>query len=179
MHRTALMLCLEKKNQIKQKQHQNWFMRFCGKTTVLSSLETQFIFALGCSLEFWAKGTYSEVIYPRPKELHHKPEIKHILCSFWSRIKTADLLYLNARIKNQAGKSAASANMFIQKKKLFVISKPVSVSTEYLKDGEAGWAFAKEVREMNALVVWHVFSWGKENAKVLMFTPGSKKCMFL
>lgn len=96
-------------------------MRFCGKITVLSSLETQFIFALEYSLEFWAKGTYSEVIYPRSKELHHEPEIKHVLCSFWSRIKTADLLYFHAQIKNQAGKSAASANTFIPKKKLFVM----------------------------------------------------------
>lgn len=59
--------------------------------------------ALENSPELWAKGTYSAIIYPRPEELHHEPEIKRLLCPFWSRIKTADLLYFNAQIKNRSG----------------------------------------------------------------------------
>lgn len=90
------------------------------------------------SLEFWAKGTYSEIIYPRPQELHHEPEIKHFLCSFWSKMKTVDLLYFNTQIKTPSGESAASANTFIQENKLFVILDPVSVFIQYQKDGEMG-----------------------------------------
>lgn len=97
-------------------------MRLYRETTVLSSLDTHSLsLALENSLEFWVKGTYSEIIYPRPEELHHEPEIKRLLCPFWSRIKTADLLHFNAQIKNRSGESAASANTFIQKNKLLVI----------------------------------------------------------
>ena len=53
-------------------------------------------------------------------------------------LKLKTYYIFNAQIKNQSGESAASANTFIQKNKLFVISKPVSISIEYLKDGEVG-----------------------------------------
>lgn len=37
----------KKSDQLKQEWYQNWFMRFCRETTVLSSLDTQFIFDPG------------------------------------------------------------------------------------------------------------------------------------
>lgn len=172
------MLC-QKKNQINSNRNdiKTDLWGFVGKQLSFHLWIHSLSLTLEYSMELGAKG-YLFRNLPRPEELHLEPEIKHFLCSFWSRIKMADLFYLNSQVKNQSGDSAASANTFIQKKKLFVISKPVNSSTEYLKD-EVGWAFFKcsKVNELDSGLT--CFFIGKRKCQSSLFTSVSKKCVFL
>lgn len=104
---------MPEKNKAKQEWYKTDLWGFVGKQLSFHLWIHSLSLTLEYSLEFWAKGTYSEIIYPRPEELHHEPKIKSLLCSFCSKIKTADLLLFKAQNKKSIRRSCCLSKHFL------------------------------------------------------------------